>query len=184
MFKIFYTRDEALKTFLNCHTLSGYSYSKLYKKTVLEELFFPEDMSFGEDGVFGLRAYNKAGAGVSFSPRPIYNYRIRKGSLSGHGEEFSKKDLEIIKQIEYAKDCLESEEYKKDLNIFEFLSYSGILLKYEKSSDVIQEMFKKDFIKMRDACNACWKDCFFYAVNPKYRIKALKYGIKMVTCRY
>lgn len=46
------SRDKALKLFLNLKKIPGYSWGKLYKKSLVSDLYFPEDMTYGEDGVF------------------------------------------------------------------------------------------------------------------------------------
>lgn len=182
-YKSFYTKKEALDTYLNCHTLSGYSAAKLYKKRILENLTFPEDMCCGEDGVFSLRAYNKAERGVPFSPKPIYNYLVREGSLSGHGEEFSDRDIDIFKQIRYARECIVDSSYKRELNVFEFLSYNGILSKYLKSSDNVKIKYAEQALLLRKSCDRCWKDCFVYGINPLHKVKALQYRIDRIIHR-
>lgn len=182
-YKSFYTKKEALDTYLNCHMLSGYSAAKLYKKSILENLTFPEDMCCGEDGVFSLRAYNKAERGVAFSPKPIYNYLVREGSLSGHGEEFSDRDLDIFKQIRYARECIADNTYKRNLNVFEFLSYSGMLSKYLKSSENVKIKYAEQALLLRKSCDRCWKDCFIYGINPLHKVKALQYCIDRILHR-
>lgn len=179
-FKKRYSYKDAVSQHLNLHTLYGYSVGKLYKKDVIKNVKFPEDMSYGEDGVFSFRALYRAKNGVSFTDKPIYYYRIRRDSLSGHGQQFAKRDLDIIKQVNYIRDEAQEPIFQKDVDVFTFILFIQALNKYFSSDSKIQEEFLNEALYMDEICRKTYKSCLFYGKNPKYRLAAAKYGLKLL----
>lgn len=175
--KRYYSHTDALRNHLNFHTLYGYPWGKLFKRSILEGIMIPEDMSNGEDGVFSFRALCAAANGVAFTSRPVYYYRIRSDSLTARGSGFAERDLDIIKQIQYIRQSTHS-GFKHSLNVFEFLSYLGVLRKYEASSADKQSEFKDASDVLRQSCNSLWRECFIYANNPRHKFTALQYGLR------
>lgn len=172
-----YSHVEALRNHLNFHTLYGYPWGKLFKRSILEGIQDPEDMSSGDDGVFSYRALYNAKNGVEFTSQPVYYYRIRRDSLTARGSGFRERDFDIIRQIQYVREVTKDNKLSHCLNVFEFLSYLGTLKKYESSSEDMRRRFIAPSKVLEDSCNALWKECFIYARNPKHKLMALQYGL-------
>lgn len=175
--KEYYSYADALRNHLNFHTLYGYPWGKLFKRSVLEGVQDPEDMSSGDDGVFSYRALCNAKNGVAFTSQPVYYYRIRRDSLTARGSGFRERDLDIIKQIQYVRQATENDELKHYLDVFEFLSYLGMLRKYESSSKEVQNRYAEQCEVLKKILQCLWKRCFAYAKNPKHKLSALQYGL-------
>lgn len=173
-----YDYEKAIKSHLSFHTLYGYPWGKLYRKEVLVNVKDPEDMSVGEDGVFSYRALYNAKNGVSFTDYPIYYYRIRKDSLSGHGQQFAKRDLDIIKQVSYIRECTINKTFNKSLDIFEFVIFTGALSKYYTSDENTKANFENEAEYMIKRCKKCAPNCLIYSINPYFKFDALKWIIK------
>lgn len=175
LYKKTYSLDSAIKSHLNLHTLYGYSGGKLYRKEIIEGNKYPEDMSYGEDGVFSYQALCNAQRGVSFTEEPIYYYRIRTDSLSGHGDQFAERDLDVMKQVKYVTECT-PEQYQKELQVFKFLLYSGAIDKYKKSDLETRNKYIKEYQMMKKECDSVWKNVMLNAINPKHKRKAFIYA--------
>lgn len=174
LYKRKYSLDSAIKSHLNLHTLYGYPWGKLFRREVLSDVYDPEDMSCGDDGVFSYRALCNAKRGVSFTEEPIYYYRIRTDSLSGHGDQFAERDLDVMKQVKYVTECT-PQQYQKELQVFKFLLYSGAIDKYKKSDLETRIKYMKEYQMMKKDCDSIWRKVLLDALNPKSKLKALKY---------
>ncbi|OZG66566.1 capsular polysaccharide biosynthesis protein [Bifidobacterium eulemuris] len=177
-FKGRYSHNQAVTEHLNLHTLYGYPWGKLFRREVLEDVWNPEDMSYGEDGVFSYRALYNAERGVAFTDKPIYYYRIRRDSLTQHGQGFRERDLEILKQVQYVREWTKDESFAHPLNVFEFISYTGMMQKYLAADATVRNEFTEEFMTMKTACDSTWKSCLLHAKNPAFRLRALRYGLR------
>lgn len=176
-FKRLYNHIDAVKCHLNFHTLYGYPWGKLFKKEILNDVKDPEDMASGDDGVFSFYALMNAKS-VAFTNHPVYYYRIRRDSISGHGEDFRKKDLDVFKQLDYVKRRLKTEKYfENDFKVFTFGLLYEALKKYNISSTDTKNLFLDEYIKMKKVCNENCNTTIWKSSNPKMRIKALKYKL-------
>ena len=179
-FKKLYNHIDAVKCHLNFHTLYGYPWGKLFKKEILENVKDPEDMTSGDDGVFSFYALMNAKS-VAFTDHPVYNYRIRRDSLSGHGGDFRKRDLDVFKQLDYVKKRINTErEFENDFKVFMFGLMYEALIKYNNSSKEAKELFLEEYKKIRKICNENCNATILKSSNPKMKIKALKYKFKGV----
>lgn len=173
-----YSYEEAVKTHLNLHTLYGYPWGKLFKRGILEGVKDPEDMICGDDGVFSYRALSNAKNGVAFTDIPIYYYRIRGGSLSGHGQAFGNRDLDVFKQIRYVTECTDEQKHYDDIRTFTFALYSDAVNKYLLSDQESKECFVNEYNEMEKFMQQNWKKVAMHASNPRIKILALKYGFQ------
>lgn len=179
-FKKIYNHEKAIKCHLNFHTLYGYPWGKLFKRYVLKNVKDPEDMSSGDDGVFSFLALANANT-IAFTDYPVYYYRIRRDSISGHGGDFRQKDLDIFKQIEYIKNrVIKQKEFASDLKVFTFGLIYENLIKLNNSSKEVKELFVDEYKKMKKICDENCNMTILKSSNPKMRVKALKYKIKGV----
>lgn len=177
-FRKIYNHKEAAKCHLNFHTLYGYPWGKLFKREVLENVVDPEDMSSGDDGVFSFYALMNA-TSVAFTDHPVYYYRIRRDSLSGHGGNFSTRDLDVFRQIEYVKSRLKNEkEFDNDFKVFCFGLLCGAINKYNNSSNEVKSQFKDRYDEMKKICDENCNTVILKSSNPKMKIKAIKYKMK------
>lgn len=175
--KKIYTHDEAIKHHLNFRTLYGYPWGKLFKKEILRNVKNPEDMSSGEDGVFSLEALKNSNK-LTFVEQPVYYYRIRRDSLSGHGGNFGKRDLDVFKQISYIEEILRNDkQYDKDIKVFKFALLYGAIEKYEASDEDSKIRYIEDYNKMKSICNNICNNVICNSINPRIRFMALKYKI-------
>lgn len=72
---------------------------KVYRKELLEELRFNEDMNYCEDMFFFLQVLSKVEK-VHYINGVYYNYRARKGSVSDmYGNTYTEKNLQILNFI-------------------------------------------------------------------------------------
>lgn len=172
-----YSYNEAIRAHLNLNTLYGYPWGKLFKRDVLDGVENPEDMSCGEDGVFSYRALSNAKNGVAFTYSPIYYYRIRSGSLSGHGQVFGKRDLDVFSQIKYVSSCTDINEYDNDIRAFTFSLYYGAMKKYLSSDADTKKKYMKEYKIIKIFLQENWKNVMFFAKNPRIKILALNYRL-------
>lgn len=172
-----YSHDGAIKAHLNVHTLYGYPFGKLFKREVLLDVRYPEDMSCGEDGVFSFWALSKAYR-VAFTRHPIYYYRIRSDSLSGRGHSFAGRELDVFRQVEYVREILEDSKFVKYLDVFAFMLFLGPMDKYISSDEEAKRQFQDAYLKMKTYCDKVWKGVMFLSINPRVKIVAMKYGLK------
>ena len=173
-----YSYEKAVKEHLNLHTLYGYPWGKLFKREILEGIKDPEDMSCGDDGVFSYRALSNAKNGVAFTNIPIYYYRIRGGSLSGHGQAFGNRDLDVFKQIRYVTECTDEQKHYDDIRTFTFALYNDAVNKYLLSDQESKECFVNEYNEMQKFMQQNWKKVAMHASNPRIKILALKYGFQ------
>ncbi len=76
-----FTTREALKDVLLTKTFTGSPWGKLFKTEKVKTLSFDEDIFFGEDMLFVVKAIKNAEK-IVFIPLPYYNYNIRENSAS------------------------------------------------------------------------------------------------------
>ena len=177
-YKKIYNHKEAIKAHLNFHTLYGYPWGKLFKREILTNVKDPEDMSSGDDGVFSFLALKNA-KNIAFTDYPVYYYRIRRDSLSGHGGNFEIRDLDVFKQIEYIKESIKDEKaYLNDFKIFTFGLLNGAIQKYNKSDNKSKTKFKTEYDKMKKICDEYCNVVIFKSFNPRMKANALMYRIK------
>lgn len=130
--KIIYSSEEALKKlFLGKRFLQNVIWNKLYRRTVIADLSFPDGKLY-EDGLLIARAFGYAGKVVCID-YPFYHYLYRLESLSHDAKQKKKRffdELEMIKQqVEYVREhnpTLEKWAYLKlqDFCCREYLDFS------------------------------------------------------------
>lgn len=78
-----YERQEVIKNFLCGRNIPSSVWASLYKRDLIcgNNLFFNESEKIGEDGVFTMKALDKAKI-VYLTSVPVYNIRVREGSAS------------------------------------------------------------------------------------------------------
>ena len=162
---------------MNFNTLYGYTWGKLFRREVLDGVEDPEDISIGEDGVVSYRALSNAKNGVAFTHRPIYYYRIRSGSLSGHGQAFGKRDLDVFKQIKYVSSDTDMSKYSNDIRAFTFSLYYGAMKKYLLSDAETKKEYIKEYKIIKTFLQENWKNVMLFAKNPRIKILALSYRL-------
>ena len=139
--------QEATKRFLNYEKLFCSSvWSKLYKRSVIGDTRFVDDIVLGEDYYFNGRLYPQINR-FYYESTPLYNYRIREGTMSRNvvNEHFFDK-YKVAEKIEYEY-CQYNFISKKDLAHFRFsMSYEILYRLHEyKGEKIKKKKWKKIF---------------------------------------
>lgn len=74
-----YSQKDALKDILLTTTFTGSPWAKLFKTERIKNIYFDDDIFYGEDMLFVVKAMMKAEK-VVFTPKAYYNYFVRDGS--------------------------------------------------------------------------------------------------------
>ncbi|MGG0836298.1 CDP-glycerol glycerophosphotransferase family protein [Bacillus paralicheniformis] len=72
--------------------------AKLYKRTLLKGIFFPEELRFGEDQPLVLYAYLHA-KNIYTINETVYLYRLREGNVASLTQEIYQKPIEILNDL-------------------------------------------------------------------------------------
>lgn len=121
------SKEEGIKELLTGNRVEPSACTKLYRRTVLEDVFFPTDIRINEDLLFNIQAFKNTGITV-FEDRIKYRYISNPLSASRSSLTMGKaKDVyEVAKRI---KNLLNEKEIEDDVNRF----YAGKLLTNLKS---------------------------------------------------
>lgn len=107
------------------------SVCKLYKKSILQECFFPEHVDYGEDCCFIAQILKKAGI-VVYIDNVFYNCRILSESLSHkRGIDFPDRK---IRGVNWILDFYKHDKTQEFLNEFCFKNYSEIVCELYKDN--------------------------------------------------
>ena len=164
------SRKELTKRFINFEKIFCSSvWSKLYKKSIIDNMFFSKDIMLGEDYYFNGLTYMRASL-FYYDSKPMYNYRIRKESISRNrieGHFFDK----------YKVAKLLSDEYKK----YDFLTDNDVNhILFGTSYEILYELYEN---KNSKELRKKWK-AVFNQNSKKYKERNLKNKIKIFCMRY
>jgi glycosyltransferase involved in cell wall biosynthesis len=98
---------EAVKRFLVSNTIEGFSCNKLFRRNVLKDIKYPEDMKF-EDIPTVMELIINADR-IGFVNKELYNYLLREDSTSA--TRTSKNTLDYIKAIYMVGDILKKSKF-------------------------------------------------------------------------
>lgn len=103
-------REEAMKAWLYKKYYNVAAWGKLYRKEMLEKIFFPEG-KLHEDVGCTWKCFLKAGC-VACSNEEMYGYRVRKGSIKN--SDFKRQRLDYLTFTEEIMDVMDQKypEYK------------------------------------------------------------------------
>lgn len=167
---------KALKMFLNVKRISGYAGGKVYKRQILENISFPENMNYGEDGVFSYMAILNSKR-VIYSDIKFYHYEKRENSLTGRTAGYSSKNLNAFSQISYIKNSVPN-NLNRYVKIFEFSIYLNELSVYNRSSNIVKNKYYRQYELMKRFCDSNWLNVLLRSTNIRIKLSALKYFIK------
>lgn len=167
---------KALKMFLNVKKVSGYAWGKVYKRQILENITFPENMNYGEDGVFSYMAILHSRR-VIYSDMKFYHYEKRENSLTGRTADYSSKNLNAFSQISYIKNNVPN-NLKRYVKVFEFSIYLNELGVYNRSSNIVKNKYYRQYELMKSFCDSNWLNVLLRSTNIRIKLSALKYFIK------
>lgn len=170
-----FNQYKAIKYYLNFRKLSGYAGAKAYRKEILSNIFFMEDVNYGEDGIFNYSALHNAQS-IAYIDLDTYIYRVRNGSLTGRNSGYGIKNLNSFKQIDFISKST-PKTLKKYVNIFRFEIYNSEIQIYERSGKDSKIRFNKEFKKMKKYCDSYWLYTFLFSINPRIKLHALKYFV-------
>lgn len=124
------SKENTIKEFLKSTYFSPVCWGRLYKRQVLNNLFFDESMSIAEDGKFFLQAIENSKCNIVI-PEKNYFYLVRNGSLIH--SNYNKKWLSEVK---FAEECLAKYKntYAEKDAIFKFIEIN-IRLIFMKNSE-------------------------------------------------
>ncbi|MED1809722.1 CDP-glycerol glycerophosphotransferase family protein [Bacillus subtilis] len=127
--------------------------AKLYKRSLLEGVFFPEDLRFGEDQPVVLHAYLNA-KNIYTINHVVYLYRLREGSTASLTQEINHKPIEILDSLLRMLSITEEvfRKYKKT-SVFLKSKYLERVLSYEVWSAVNGALLTKDSSIQKKAFN-------------------------------
>lgn len=146
-----YSQKEFVKIMLKNECYSGYLWNKLFKKTLLNGIFFKKELKICEDEVFCLDYIKKITSGVIIDSS-LYGYRNNPYSTMKQG--LNENMLSNILSRQYVLDCLIEERYDSDLIK---KRYHDLLFLYS---------------------NYYWHILFVKISNKKYWLKIMKDGYK------
>lgn len=173
-----FDKKEAISAYLNFWVLYGAVCGKLYKKECLENVLYPENMRFGEDGVFCTRAIANSSI-ISVIDDVVYEYRQRTNSTSNHGV-FSVKELEDrILQKQYVQEAFNNCMSSKDFIVFTFELYR-VVKYWEKNYKSEISLYKSEYHILKDFCDKYWLTVFIHTYNIRIKVRALKYRLNMI----
>ena len=158
---------EAIKYFLNRKIMSSV-WAKFYERGIINNIFFNESLSVGEDLIFNLEMlFKHPKIRIQLSTYPTYKYRIRKSSVS-----HNKNKARLIKQVEWIsaldvfyekhksiidENCLD--EYAKNMvrELLFYYSLQGPIKRTEKTllpllrkwHYLIEDKTSKEFIQTK-----------------------------------
>ena len=80
-----FTKSEALKEVISDKTFFGFTWNKMYKKSILKNVRYNTEVHAGEDLVFNIDYIDscKDDSVVKFTTKKLYHYTKTKGSASG-----------------------------------------------------------------------------------------------------
>ena len=108
-----YTKKEGLVSFFNENSFGVGIWNKLFKKEIIKNVFFDENIKVNEDKKYLFDVIMKSNK-IIYEDQCLYNYIKRMDSVSG--EKFSSKKLDIIKVNDYIEKQLKKMEVN-DKNI-------------------------------------------------------------------
>lgn len=123
-----YNSKEYLIQTLNPQTGFGFCHMKLYRKSIIKDVRFNEELKVGEDALFGEQISHQINKAVMVR-KALYNYRVNEESVvRKFDKNYVKKYLEaMIKNKEFL-----NKEYKDDKDIqqnyYNFVAYHVLLI--------------------------------------------------------
>lgn len=146
-------RDDTLNAFFTSKAFSPVCWGRLYKKNIVSDIYFDENMSIAEDGKFFLEAIERSKKNIVI-PEKNYFYFIRNGSLAHSGY-----DKRWLGELKFCEECL-----KKYTNtsiessaLYKFIEINirlALMQNSEEDGDIKifvnnLKKYKKNFLKMK-----------------------------------
>lgn len=163
----------ALKMFLNLRKISGFAWGKVYKRQVLKNIRFPENMKYGEDGVFSYKALLSSQR-IVYSNASFYHYEVRENTLTGRMSDYSIKNLDAFSQINYIKSNI-PDSLKNYIQVFEFSLYLNEMKIYERSSRNVKNRYRIQYETMKKFCDSNWLKVLITSSNFRIKLSVLNY---------
>jgi glycosyltransferase involved in cell wall biosynthesis len=158
---------------LNPFYTGFFVWTRLYKKTILGDLTFPEGMIY-EDIFYNIHAFAKAKSCVQLSSCLVY-YRKRAGSTtSGRTSSYSNLLLNMVHSIESSIESFK----RKDTLVFQVARYS--LLVCLKGFTIKERRDRKYFFSQCKKINSSFSP-LFYKFNRSL-IGTIKFKLSQLVC--
>ncbi len=149
-----YKKEEVIKNFLCGRNIPSTVWASLYKRNIIfdEILTFNENEKIGEDGIFTMKALDKAKI-VYLTSIPVYNIRVREGSAS-------RKDIVYSTEHKYVDEAitdLSAQEYVDSFKLRVMLTNlyrTALMASYSDFSKLYDlQMLQDDFAKFNSIRN-------------------------------
>lgn len=145
---------------------AGVLWNKLYRRTILEDVFFDENFTCSEDLLFNYAVYKRAKRFV-FCSEPKYHYQINSGSITN--SEFSDGAFDILRVKEYMM-----EQEKENAFLFNQIRRGYILSAFIVLSGAARRSpDPQDFVRLR-------KDVLKYKFVVLFGAFTLREKVKML----
>ena len=124
-------REEIYKNIYYNNSIGGYLWNKVFRLDIIRKnkLQFNENIHFCEDLLFVCQ-YLKFCKNLYYFNKPLYNYRMRKSSVSF--DFYNKKNISILNSFEFL-----AKLNKNDLNLYNEFCYK-YLINYYKFKKIIK----------------------------------------------
>ena len=125
---ITFTKNEALKEVVSDKTFFGFTWNKMYKKSILNGVRYNKEVHAGEDLIFNIDYIDNCPENgiAKFTTKKLYHYTKTKGSASGMScsekKFFRQKTLfNALEKIKTVKNHNKDEEFCSRINSWYFL---------------------------------------------------------------
>ena len=118
---------------------AGFANNKLFRRSLIENVRFPEEKLWYEDAEFTAIAIHRAGK-IAHLPDPLYHYR--RGLPSTMNNNNARKNLDLLEVMRH----LEDELLPDDRDDFEFLVLNHVLLDAMNRVQAMTAADKKDVL--------------------------------------
>ena len=118
---------------------AGFANNKLFRRSLIETIRFPEEKLWYEDAEFTAVAIHRAGK-IAHIPDPLYHYR--RGLPSTMNNNNARKNLDLLEVMRH----LEDELLPDDRDDFEFLVLNHVLLDAMNRVQAMTAEDKKDVL--------------------------------------
>lgn len=179
--------EEALIQYIKMRSIDGNICSKLYKKEILRQIRFDENMRLGEDQIFVIQAIERSTL-IAFQNLPLYFYCIREDSAMRSNVDARYWDsvyraewLVNHAKVEYPN--LQGLYRKEELNIYTILTIMNIKANTTDSNEIAKYVYirlkKSKLCEFKNYSNKYEFIRYFiikyFALVAKVFVKAKKY---------
>ena len=165
------SRNEAVAKLIEGKIYTWSIGDKIYRKKLLEEIYFHKEIYNGEDFLFNWQAFRKSNM-IAYIPLHGYHYMQRMNSMTN---SFSEKKLTVIKVfLKILNDCANEPLLQEKINVKYMTTLLWLFVNYLREDNY--SCWKYEFIELRKAQTFLrdnWKGILWMHLAMKYKIAAL-----------